>query len=193
MLYLPPRYAHDGIAEGECQTYSIGFRAPARAELARELLQRIADEAAQGDEEPSLYRDPKQEATRSPGAIPEAMAAFARDALAAALKDPLALQRALGEYLTEPKANVWFEGASAPRRLRAVRLDPRTRMLHDGKHVFINGEAWRAAGKDAALMKRLADRRALDAGELAAASEAARELLQSWCEAGWLHAEGGRT
>ena len=40
MLYLPPRYAHDGIAEGECQTYSIGFRAPARDELARELLQR---------------------------------------------------------------------------------------------------------------------------------------------------------
>jgi 50S ribosomal protein L16 3-hydroxylase len=26
MLYLPPRYAHDGIADGECQTYSIGFR-----------------------------------------------------------------------------------------------------------------------------------------------------------------------
>jgi 50S ribosomal protein L16 3-hydroxylase len=30
MLYLPPRYAHDGVAEGECMTYSIGFRAPKR-------------------------------------------------------------------------------------------------------------------------------------------------------------------
>jgi 50S ribosomal protein L16 3-hydroxylase len=38
LLYLPPRYAHDGIAQGECQTYSIGFRAPARGELARGLL-----------------------------------------------------------------------------------------------------------------------------------------------------------
>jgi 50S ribosomal protein L16 3-hydroxylase len=63
MLYLPPRYAHDGIAEGECQTYSIGFRAPAQAELARELLQRIADEAAKSDEAPRLYRDPGQPAT----------------------------------------------------------------------------------------------------------------------------------
>ncbi len=27
MLYLPPQYAHDGIAEGECMTCSIGFRA----------------------------------------------------------------------------------------------------------------------------------------------------------------------
>ncbi|MGH8821855.1 MAG: cupin domain-containing protein, partial [Rhodoferax sp.] len=45
MLYLPPRYAHDGVAVGECMTYSIGFRAPNRAELARELLQRLAEEA----------------------------------------------------------------------------------------------------------------------------------------------------
>src|SRR4051812_29628886 len=36
MLYLPPRWAHDGIAVGECQTYSIGFRAPSRSEIARE-------------------------------------------------------------------------------------------------------------------------------------------------------------
>jgi 50S ribosomal protein L16 3-hydroxylase len=39
-------------------------------------------------------------------------------------------------------------------------------------------------------MRRLADRRRLDARDLAGASEAARELLQSWCEAGWAHADG---
>src|SRR3954469_26042422 len=191
MLSLPPRYAHDGVAEGECQTYSIGFRAPAQAELARELLQRIADEAAQDEGEPRLYRDPAQEATANPGAIPPELVQFARDAMAAALKDPQALERALGEYLTEPKASVWFEAGRAPRRLRSVQLDPRTRMLHDRRHVFINGEAWRAGGKDAALMRRLADRRRLEARELEAASEAARQLLQSWCEAGWLRANGG--
>jgi 50S ribosomal protein L16 3-hydroxylase len=192
MLYLPPRYAHDGIAVGECQTYSIGFRAPAQAELARDLLQRISDEAAQDEaEEARLYRDPGQAATDSPGAIPEAMVEFARNAMAVALKDPLALERAFGAYLTEPKANVWFEAGAAPRRLRSVALDPRTRMLHDRRHVFINGEAWRAAGRDATLMRRLADQRRLDARELEGASEAARGLLQSWCEAGWLHANGG--
>lgn len=189
MLYLPPRYAHDGIAEGECQTYSIGFRAPAQAELARDLLQRIADEAAE-DVGERLYRDPGQPATDAPGAIPEALTRFAQQAVAAALKDPSALDRALGESLTEPKANVWFEPGRAPRQLRSVALDPRTRMLHDRRHVFINGEAWRAGGRDAALMRRLADTRRLDARELAQASEAARTLLLSWCEAGWLHANG---
>jgi 50S ribosomal protein L16 3-hydroxylase len=189
MLYLPPRYAHDGIAEGECQTYSIGFRAPAQAELARELLQRIADEAAEAAPE-RLYRDPGQPATDAPGAIPAALAEFAQQALAQALKDPGALARALGEYLTEPKSSVWFDAGRAPRRLRSVVLDPRTRMLHDRHHVFINGEAWRASGRDAALMRRLADRRRLDASDLSGAGEAARELLLSWCEAGWAHANG---
>ena len=27
MLYLPPSYAHDGVALDACTTYSIGFRA----------------------------------------------------------------------------------------------------------------------------------------------------------------------
>ncbi len=193
MLYLPPRYAHDGIAVGECQTYSIGFRAPAQAELARELLQRIADEAAEEEGEPRLYRDAGQEATDASGAIPAGLTAFAQQALAAALKDPTAMDRALGEYLSEPKANVWFEPGTAPRRLRSIELDARTRMLHDRRHVFINGQAWRAGGRDASLMRRLADRRRLDARELEGASEAARELLRSWCEAGWAHANGGAT
>jgi len=189
MLYLPPGYAHDGVAVGECQTYSIGFRAPARAELARELLQRLADEA--GDLDERLYRDPSQPATATPGAIPAALRGFAQDALAAALKDPKALDRVLGEYLTEPKPGVWFDAAQAPDELRAVVLDPRTRMLHDSGHVFVNGESWRAGGRDATLMRKLADQRRLSARELGHASEAARSLLLSWYEAGWLHEDEG--
>jgi 50S ribosomal protein L16 3-hydroxylase len=192
MLYLPPGYAHDGVAMGECQTYSIGFRAPAQAELARELLQRIADEAAE-DGPDRLYADPKQAATESSAAIPDGLARFAEQAVAAAMKDPSALARALGQYLTEPKPQVWFASGAAPRQLKSLVLDARTRMLHDERHVFINGEAWRAAGRDARLMRRLADQRRLDASELAGASEAARALLQSWCEAGWAHANGVRT
>ena len=114
MLYLPPRYAHDGIAEGECQTYSIGFRAPARDELARELLQRLADEAAEGEGDPVLYRDPGQPAVARPGAIPASLQQFAPEALQRALADPRCAAAALGESLSEPKANVWFEaGANA--------------------------------------------------------------------------------
>jgi 50S ribosomal protein L16 3-hydroxylase len=185
MLYLPPRYAHDGIAQGECQTYSIGFRAPARGELARELLQRLADDAGDTAGE-RVYRDATQAATNTPGAVPDALQQFAREAIAAALQETQALPRALGEYLTEPKPTVWFEPAGPAPIAGGVALDRRSRMMYDRAHVFINGESYRASGRDAALMRCLADGGALAAEDIARASDGARELLASWQQAGWV-------
>ena len=187
MLYLPPRYAHDGIAQGECMTYSVGFRVPQTGDLARELLVRLSEgaEVAAGCD---LYKDASQPAVSKPAAMPEGLADFAKSALQKALKDPKALQRALGEYLTEPKANVWFEMGDMPDRLTSVRLDRRSKMMYDGHHIFLNGESWRAAGKDAALMRQLADSRYLNADELKKASPEALSLLMEWCDDGWLHA-----
>ena len=190
MLYLPPRYAHDGVAEGECMTYSIGFRAPKRGELARELLQRIAEEA---DDTVGLdlYRDPQQPAVDAPGAIPAPLQGFATKALEELLGDPQALACALGEVLTELKANIWFDDGEANALVvgtTGLTLDRRSRMMYDAHHVFINGESYRAAGRDATLMRRLADQRSLSAKELAKASAGALELLTAWCEDGWAHA-----
>ena len=189
MLYLPPKYAHVGVAVGECMTYSIGFRSPSRGELAAELLQRIADDALDvvGCE---LYRDPKQAATPTCGAMPPDLVDFARQALADALKDPLVVQRALGEYLSEPKPHVSFEGVYDPVPLgAALRLDRRTRMLYDEHHVFINGECFRASGRDAQSMRVLADTRCLSGSEAKRLSADARDLVADWVEAGWLHAD----
>lgn len=186
MLYLPPRWAHDGVALDECMTCSIGFRAPGAGDLAAELLQRLAQDAA--DELPAQpYRDAGQPATSMPAAIPAALAGFAHAALARAMADPMRLARNLGEHLTEPKPLVWFEEAARATLDGAVQLDRRTRMMYDDHHVFINGESLRASGRDARLMRQLADTRGLDARACAGASAAARELLQSWLVAGWLH------
>ena len=189
MLYLPPRYAHDGLAVGECMTCSIGFRAPQQGELARELLQRLADDAPElvGD---ALYRDPHQPATLSPAEIPTAVQNFAREAILRVLQDPLALARTLGELLTEPKSEVWFErpGLADTTQPGALRLDRRTKMMFDAKHVFINGEAFLAGGKDATLIRRLADQRRLNAAQVGTLSVGAQALLQQWIEAGWVHA-----
>ena len=115
MLYLPPLWAHDGVAVGECMTASVGFRAPGAAELARELLPRLA-EAIEPADSARLYRDARQPATAAPGCIPPALQAFAAHALQRALRDPDGLDRALGRMLTEPKASVWFDAAVATRR-----------------------------------------------------------------------------
>lgn len=189
MLYLPPRYAHDGIAVGECMTYSIGFRSPSRGELAGELLQRLAEDALDlvGA---GVYRDPKQVAVENSGEIPAALVDFARTALTDALQDPLALQRVLGEYLSEPKAHVSFAGGMEQMADDGpVRLDRRTRMLYDAQHVFINGEGFRAAGRDARIMRQLADARSLSGAEVQHLSGPARDLLAGWKNAGWLHGD----
>ncbi|MEI8327412.1 MAG: cupin domain-containing protein, partial [Betaproteobacteria bacterium] len=186
MLYLPPRYAHDGVAVGECMTYSIGFRSPNRGELAREILQRLADDASDLAGE-AIYRDPRQSAVSEPGAIPADLHDFARNAMGGALKNPDAFSCVLGEYLTDPKANVWFESAASPSGLSAVVLDRRSRMMYDARHIYINGEGFRASGRDAALMRRLANERTLDASALCDASADARSLLLGWIETGWLH------
>jgi 50S ribosomal protein L16 3-hydroxylase len=189
MLYLPPRYAHDGIAVGECMTYSVGFRSPSRGELAGELLQRLAEDAMD-EAGAALYRDPKQPAVSGCGEIPADMVEFARDALAAALRDPLAVPRALGEYLSEPKAHVSFDGGEASGEADGpVRLDRRTRMMYDIHHVFVNGESFRAAGRDAQLMRLLADERNLKATDVKRLSADARDLLADWMEAGWLYVD----
>jgi 50S ribosomal protein L16 3-hydroxylase len=212
MLYLPPRYAHDGIAEAgvgpdgkaaDCMTYSIGFRCPVQAELTPDLLHRLAEIGEDADESCAdektgaravpkrMYRDPAQPATDTPAGL----LAFAQQAVLEALKDPLALACALGESMSEPKPGVWFDepelawdGDAAKAGQTRIALDARTRMMYDSDHVFINGESYRAKGADAALMQRLANQRQLDASELRKASTSAIELLGDWHEAGWLQA-----
>lgn len=191
MLYLPPRYAHDGIAEGECMTYSVGFRIPNRAELARELLQHLAEQAEESVGL-TLYSDPDQAAVREAAEIPPKMLAFAQEALRDALKDEGAFARGLGEYMTEPKPNVWFDAVEPSDELaqalplRGCRLDRRTRMMFDAQHVFINGESFIASGLDTRLMRALANERLLPAKDVGKLSVEAFELLVSWAEAGWL-------
>ncbi len=65
MLYLPPGVAHHGVALEDCFTYSIGFRAPSRAEL----VLGFAEHAARRLPASALYADPDLAPTRHPGAL----------------------------------------------------------------------------------------------------------------------------
>ena len=53
-LYLPPGVAHDGVAIGECLTFSVGMRAPSIAELVVDLADSIAEPLG----EEARYTDP---------------------------------------------------------------------------------------------------------------------------------------
>jgi 50S ribosomal protein L16 3-hydroxylase len=192
MLYLPPGYAHDGVAIGECMTYSVGFRVPRSAELASDLLMGLSEELAEdsGSVKDLLYQDPKQSPAIQDASIPSGMQQFAAEAVAKALKDPQLLNCLLGESLTAPKPKVWFDTPDQddlPNFVwpKDVQLDRRTKMLFDAKHIFINGESFRAAGKDAKLLRKLANDKFLPSVHAAHLSENAAELMQAWWEEGW--------
>ena len=188
MLYLPPKYAHDGVAKGECMTWSMGFRAPQEGELARELLLGLADEAFDGVGD-ALYRDPKQAAVSSSAAIPQALAGFARQVVNKALQNPQLLDSLLGEYLTEPKAHVWFDGTQGELDVSAgVQLNRRTKMMYDSQHIFINGESFKVGGRDAIALRQLADDRVINGRKVKTLSADAKYALLDWASAGWLQA-----
>lgn len=188
MLYLPPGWAHEGVADGECLTASIGFRAPTREEVGRQVLQRMLDGIDDDEGQGARYSDKAQPATEQPARIPARLADFTAEAVRRLADDPSSLDCALGEWLSEPKPQTWFEAAEARPGQCAVALDLRTRMLYDDRHIFINGESFVASGRDARLMRRLADCRTLAVRDVAALSPQAQELLQSWLFQGWLRA-----
>ena len=64
MLYLPPHFAHDGVAVDACTTYSIGFRAPGANELAVAFLDFLRDELDLA----GRYADPDLAPAREPAA-----------------------------------------------------------------------------------------------------------------------------
>ncbi len=196
MLYLPPDYAHDGVAIDTCTTYSIGFRAPAANELAAAFLDFLRDEL----DHQGRYRDPDLEATREPAKIGSAMQRQCARILRAIRWDRATVARFLGAWLSEPKPAVFFEPPASPMKRAAfavrarkhgVHLDPRSQLLYDDRHVFINGAAlpWRATGT--AALQEFANRRVLAPRAIAAAGNELTTLLHEWYRHGYLHSGTG--
>ncbi len=191
MLYLPPHYAHDGVALGECMTYSIGFRAPAYQELGEAFLQFMADSI----DLPGRYADPDLAACKHPAEIglPMLTQVAAQLNKVRFTEDDITIF--LGEYLSEPKASVFFAPPARPLNLcrfiqaagkRGIVLSRKTQMLYRGKHVFINGESFAAGRADKGALCCLADTRRLEGAAVEQATQDVVEALHTWYIDGWL-------
>ncbi len=191
MLYLPPHYAHEGVAIGECMTYSIGFRSPSFQELGENFLQFMTDSI----DLPGMYSDPDLLVAKHPAEISKQMVHRIADELNKVRFDEEDIVAFLGQYLSEPKPQVYFDppekALSAPRfaqaaKKRGVRLSRKTQMLYSGSTVFVNGESFEITRADKAAILLLANQRQLDAEGVASASKDVAEALYKWYEDGWL-------
>ena len=191
MLYLPPHYAHDGVAEGECMTYSIGFRSPSYQELGEAFLQFMADSI----DLPGRYADPELAVAKHPAEIPRHMLATIAEEMNKVRFTEEDVTIFLGEHLSEPKHNVFFTGPAKPLTMgrfaemvtkKGVVLSLKTQMLYRGKHVFINGESFAVGRADKTLLDALANERSLPGKLVAGASTDVMEALYTWYQDGWL-------
>jgi 50S ribosomal protein L16 3-hydroxylase len=189
LLYLPPEWAHDGIAVGECMTYSVGFRAAPAQELAEQFLTFLQDRV----QLPDRYRDPDLKRQKHPAEIGAAMIDQVDSILADVRWDRNTVRNFLGCYLTEPKSHVVFDSPEAPQsgkrfasalRTRGVRLDARSQLLFSGGQFFINGEAAAVTRGDQPALRSLADLRQIVAPRIGESSE---QLLYDWYRCGFLH------
>jgi 50S ribosomal protein L16 3-hydroxylase len=194
MLYLPPGWAHEGVALEPGFTYSIGFRAPSQQEIAREFLAFLQDRV-QLD---GLYADPGMKPQRHAAEVPERMVRHAAAVTRKIRWQKRDVARFLGEYLSAPKPQVVFSRPRRPRSpagfaalcaTRGLRLDARTRLLFRNRDFFVNGEWFQPSGPARAWLKRLADERALP--PRTRLPRPLLRLLHGWYLAGWLRL-GGR-
>jgi 50S ribosomal protein L16 3-hydroxylase len=176
-LYLPPGVPHDGVAVGECLTYSVGMRAPSVAELVIDLAESVAEPLG----EDVRYRDPDLAPAGDPHEIDEAALARVRAALSSLSAADSAQRRSwFGRFITRYRSV--HEAAPARRpvsakqvaaRLASARIvrNPWSRVAwaRSGRRadLFVAGEAHACSAKFARL---LASRRELRGAEIRASA-----------------------
>ncbi len=195
MLYLPPGIAHHGVAETECLTWSIGFRAPSDSEWVTGFLDYLRESLAPEGH----YADPGSAPAKNPGEIPRRLLAHAGKALASIQWDEATVRDFAGRFLTEPKAHVYFDTPKRPltrahfvaaARRHGIELDSKSRFAFSGRIFFLNGEAESLPAAARATARRLADRRCLGRG--ADAPPAFWDAAYRWYLQGFVLPEGGK-
>jgi 50S ribosomal protein L16 3-hydroxylase len=151
MLYLPPNYGHDGIAEGTCSTLSIGFRAPTQAEVLSGILRDMADQIEQDPGmTQKLFSDPARGLQKNPAEIPDDMLNFGFNLIQQFSAQSPQIQRSMGILLTEPKPHVYFVNNTDDQDIpeiisvlgvRGIALSMKTKMLFKDAVFYINGDA----------------------------------------------------
>ena len=189
LLYLPPQCGHNGIAEDDCMTYSIGFRTPAYQELGEQFLVYLQDRI----EIDGMYADPGLKAQKHPSEISADMLQQVGRAIRKVKWNDEDIANFLGCYLSEPKPHIFFDAPAKPLteerfglavQKSGVSLDLKTQMLCHDSSAFINGEAHPVGMGCYRLLRELADTRSLPAS--CKLTREATYLLYQWYLDGYL-------
>jgi 50S ribosomal protein L16 3-hydroxylase len=189
MLYLPPHWAHNGIAEDDCMTYSIGFRTPSYQELGEQFLVHMQDNLCLD----GMYADPDLKAQAHPSEISADMLQQVAHAINQIKWGKSDIANFFGCYMSEPKPHIFFDAPEKTwirkRFQQAVQetgisLDLKSLMLCHDDTVFINGTAHCVDKNSYQKLRILADNRQLEA--TADVPTELLDLLYQWYEDGYI-------
>ncbi len=111
LLYIPPMYAHNGVAQNDCMTFSVGFRAPSESDI----LQGLTDLATESLTEFDRYSDTSiSNSTATPALIDSDTSARLLDIVKNKLGNETLLNRWIAEAMTECKYEDIHEALEEP-------------------------------------------------------------------------------
>jgi len=163
MLYLPPGIGHHGIADNDCITLSIGFRAPTVDDLLTGFTDFLCSRSDSGEHLP----DPDLQVQSNPGTISPDVIDRLDSKMREKLQDRRQLALWFGQYSTAPKSLDivvppeetvtpdflgqllsadnqirWNEGS----RFAYYEFEDETALFVDGEQYLLRGEATPIAG-----------------------------------------------
>lgn len=100
MLYLPPGIGHHGVAEDDCITLSVGFRAPTVDDILTGFTDFLCAQSNAADH----LTDPDLEVQHNPGTIAPEVIDRVADVIHHKLNDRRQLSLWFGQYTTAPKS-----------------------------------------------------------------------------------------
>jgi 50S ribosomal protein L16 3-hydroxylase len=191
MLYLPPGFAHHGIARTPCLTYSVGFRAPNAGEAWTSFAEWSCEQGASR----RLLDDPALRPAQNPGEIPPALLSRVRTMVRSIDTSDDAIHRWYASFSTQLKPGHTLEPPRRPlgtdallrRLVRGANIgrseEARWAFLPRGNQgllLFVGGIELPVSPAAAALARALCASRRFDGPALAALAKGrdTRALLQ---------------
>jgi 50S ribosomal protein L16 3-hydroxylase len=189
ILYVPPGFAHNGIALGDdCMTYSIGLRAPSRSEVIAGWCDALLDQLDDDDR----YADPDLALQGNPGEISAEALAKLHTMVTEKLGDKAAFARWFGEYASTrkyPEIDWAPDEPISAAELRESLADGATLVRNpasrfsfvrsggDAVRLFVDGNHFDCKGELAGLAERLCAGDQVEVGAELMKSEAALALI----------------
>ena len=178
VLYLPPGIPHWGIAQGDCMTYSVGFRAPSLREIVSSWFETVLETIPDAHYRDGTLGVQSHSAEITAPALARAVELI--DVLTERSDDQK--RRWFGRYVTEPKPNLVVEPMAEPlsaaefrralEQTGTVRRHPFSRFAHYGGDggtdwLFVAGEEYPVDSRQRAFAQVLCQWRELHFGFVA--------------------------